>query len=126
MYLRSSAPVLLLLLSLCLLGSALEVKGQEWGYLREALKASDLLSWMDNQPQLERNKTGVLITTLLRAVHCAERTGTSQDICDKVSSTLLFSLYDAELLHPACYQLIIDSTAVCTFHEMCLLWLECE
>ncbi|KAF0027994.1 hypothetical protein F2P81_019081 [Scophthalmus maximus] len=37
---------------------------------------------MDNETQLQKNKTGVLITSLLQAVHCAERTGTSQEICE--------------------------------------------
>ncbi|XP_040921962.1 zinc transporter ZIP12-like isoform X5 [Toxotes jaculatrix] len=83
MHFRSSAPLLLLLLPLCLLGRVLEVRGQEWGYLQEALKALDLPLSMDDEPQLQKNKTGVLITTLLQAVHCAERTGSSQDICDK-------------------------------------------
>ncbi|XP_023275767.1 zinc transporter ZIP12 [Seriola lalandi dorsalis] len=83
MHFRSSAPFLLLLLPLCLLGRVLEVKGQEWGYLQEALKALDLPLGMEDQPQLQKNKTDVLITTLLQVMHCADRTGTSQDICDK-------------------------------------------
>lgn len=92
MHFRSSAPTLLLLLLLCLL----EVKGQERGYLQEALRALDLPLGTDGEPQLQKNHTGFLITKLLRAVHCAERTGTSQDICDKVSPTpvLMLSLHD--------------------------------
>lgn len=86
MHFRSSAStllLLLLLLSLCLLGRVLEVKGQEREYLQEALRALDL-PLGTNEPQLQKNHTGILITKLLRAVHCAERTGTSQDVCDKV------------------------------------------
>ncbi|XP_070784530.1 zinc transporter ZIP12-like isoform X2 [Enoplosus armatus] len=83
MHFRSSAPTLLLLLRLCLLGRVLEVKGQERGYLREALRALDLPLGTDDEPQLQKNDTGVLINKLLQAVHCAERTGTSQDVCDK-------------------------------------------
>uniref|UniRef100_A0A4W6CAL9 Uncharacterized protein n=1 Tax=Lates calcarifer TaxID=8187 RepID=A0A4W6CAL9_LATCA len=83
MHFRNSAPLLLLLLPFCLLGKVLEVRGQEWGYLQEALKALGLPPGLDDQPQLQKNKTDVLITTLLQAVHCAEQTGTSQDICDK-------------------------------------------
>ncbi|XP_029385324.1 zinc transporter ZIP12-like isoform X1 [Echeneis naucrates] len=83
MHFRNSESFLLFLLPLCLLGGFLEVNGQEWGYLQEALKALDLAPGMENEPQLQKNKTDVLISTLLQAVHCAERTGTSQDMCDK-------------------------------------------
>ncbi|XP_076617704.1 zinc transporter ZIP12-like [Chaetodon auriga] len=83
MHFRSSAPTLLLLLCLCLLARVLEVKGQEPGYLQEALRALDLPLGTNGQPQLQKNHTGILITKLLQAVHCAERTGTSQDVCDK-------------------------------------------
>ncbi|XP_051267184.1 zinc transporter ZIP12-like isoform X1 [Dicentrarchus labrax] len=79
---RSTAPALLLLL-LCLLGRVQEVKGQEQEYLQEALRALDLPLGTDNEPQLQKNHTGILIATLLRAVHCAERLGTSQDACDR-------------------------------------------
>ncbi|XP_041817750.1 zinc transporter ZIP12-like isoform X2 [Chelmon rostratus] len=85
MHFRSSAPtlLLLLLLHLCLLGRVLEVKGQEPGFLQEALRALDLPLGTDDAPQLQKNHTGILINKLLQAVHCAERIGTSQDICDK-------------------------------------------
>ncbi|XP_062235009.1 zinc transporter ZIP12-like [Platichthys flesus] len=83
MHFRSGPPLLLLLLPLCLLGSVVEVKGQEWGYLQEALEALGLPQGTDDRPQLQRNKTGVLISMLLQAVHCAEQTGTSQDNCDE-------------------------------------------
>lgn len=93
MHLRSSAPTLLLLLPLCLLGRVLEVKGQEQGYMQEALTALDLPLDTDNKPQLQKNHTGILISKLLQAVHCAERTGISQDVCDKVRPILLMFSY---------------------------------
>ncbi|KAM9337346.1 zinc transporter ZIP12-like [Symphorus nematophorus] len=83
MHFRSSAPSFLLLLRLCLLGRWVEVRGQERGYLQEALRALDLPQGTDDEPQLQKNHTSILIARLLQAVHCAERTGTSQDICDK-------------------------------------------
>ncbi|XP_042255602.1 zinc transporter ZIP12-like [Thunnus maccoyii] len=83
MHFRSSAPLLLLLLLLCLLGSVLEVKGQEWGHLQEAQRALNLPLSTDDEPRFQKNHTGILITTLLRAVHCAEQTGNTQDVCDK-------------------------------------------
>uniref|UniRef100_A0A8D3AJT2 Zinc transporter ZIP12 n=1 Tax=Scophthalmus maximus TaxID=52904 RepID=A0A8D3AJT2_SCOMX len=82
MHFRSSPTLMLFLPPLCLLGTVVKVTGQEWGYLHEALKALDLPLGMDNETQLQKNKTGVLITSLLQAVHCAERTGTSQEICE--------------------------------------------
>lgn len=78
-----SGPTLLLLL---LLGQ-LEVRGQERGSLQEALGALNLPLATDEKPQLQKNHTGVLIAELLREVHCAERTGTSQDVCDKCLSS---------------------------------------
>ncbi|XP_060949749.1 zinc transporter ZIP12-like isoform X2 [Limanda limanda] len=96
MHFRSGPPLLLLLLPLCLLGSVVEVKGQEWGHLQEALKALGLPPGTDDGPQLQRNQTGVLISTLLQAVHCAEQTGTSQDNCDEclISDVALSALED--------------------------------
>nr|XP_020442105.1 zinc transporter ZIP12 [Monopterus albus]XP_020442106.1 zinc transporter ZIP12 [Monopterus albus] len=76
---RSSDPILLLFL--CLLGTALDGKQQERGYLQEALRTLDVPLGREEEPQLQKNYTGVLITTLLQAVHCAE--WTSQDNCDK-------------------------------------------
>ncbi|XP_056869641.1 zinc transporter ZIP12-like isoform X1 [Takifugu flavidus] len=78
MHLRSSASIVLLLL-LCLL----KVNAQEGGYLQRALVALDLPLENDPEPRLLKNYTGVLITKVLQAVHCAQRTGTSQDICDQ-------------------------------------------
>ncbi|KAM6908553.1 zinc transporter ZIP12 isoform 1-T1 [Lycodopsis pacificus] len=80
MHFRGSAPTLLLLL---LLLCQPEVRGQEPGYLQEALGALDLPPGTDEKPQLQKNHTGILITKLLQDVHCAERTGTSQDVCGK-------------------------------------------
>ncbi|KAF3703689.1 Zinc transporter ZIP12 Solute carrier family 39 member 12 Zrt- and Irt-like protein 12 [Channa argus] len=76
-----SAPLLLMLI--CVLGTVLEARGQEKGYLQEALRALNLPLGAEEEPQLQKNHIGVLITTLLTAVHCAEQTGTSQDICEK-------------------------------------------
>lgn len=75
---RSSAPLLLLLLC------SLEVNAQEGGYLQRALAALDLPSETDPEPRLLKNYTGVLIARTLQAVHCAQRTGTSQDDCEQV------------------------------------------
>lgn len=82
MHFRSSASTLLLL---CLLGRELEVNGQKWGYMQDALTALELPLDTNKEPQLQKNHTDILISKLLQAVHCAERIGTSQDICDKVS-----------------------------------------
>lgn len=88
MHFRSGAPtLLLLLLPLCLLERGLEVKGKEWGNVRGALTALDLPLDNNKEPQLQKNYTGVLISRLLQAVHCAEQTGTSQDACEKVRPT---------------------------------------
>ncbi|KAM7390314.1 hypothetical protein PAMA_008473 [Pampus argenteus] len=83
MHFRSSASLFLPLLLLCVLGSILEVKGHERGHLQEALRALDLPLGTDEEPRFQKNHIGILITTLLRAVHCAEQTGNSQDVCDK-------------------------------------------
>lgn len=76
MHLWSSAPFLLLL---CLL----EAKGHKLGYMQQALMALKL-PLETEEPQLQKNHTGILIAKILQVVHCAERTGTSQDNCDKV------------------------------------------
>lgn len=82
MHLRSAASILLLLLCL------LKVNAQEGGYLQRALVALDLPLETDPEPRLLKNDTSVLITKILQAVHCAQRTGTSQDICDQVRPVL--------------------------------------
>lgn len=89
MHLGGSAPTLLLLLLLLLLslGGVLEVGAVERSSMREALAALDLPLEEDKEPQLERNRTAVLISSLLRAVHCAEQTeAMSQDACEEVKA----------------------------------------
>lgn len=90
MHFRSSAHLSLLLLLLCLLGNILEVKGQERGHLQDVQRALDLPLGTDNEPRFQKNHTGILITTLLRTVHCAEQTGNTQDVCDKVRPSPVF------------------------------------
>ncbi|XP_072234636.1 zinc transporter ZIP12-like isoform X2 [Leuresthes tenuis] len=80
---RSTAPCLLLLLHLCLLGRALEGKSPNQGYLPDAVRALDLPLGSTSEPQLQKNRISVLIAKLLRHVHCAERTGVTQDMCEK-------------------------------------------
>ncbi|XP_029135837.1 zinc transporter ZIP12 isoform X1 [Labrus bergylta] len=87
MHFRGRCPTLLLLLPLWLLENVHEVAGQERGYMQEALRALNLPLGADDKPQLLRNHTSILITELLRAVNCAEQTGTSQDFCDKCLTT---------------------------------------
>lgn len=82
MHLGCSAPTLLLLP--LLLGGVLEVGAAERSSLQEALAALDLPMEEDKEPQLQRNHTAVLISRLLRAVHCVEQTATSQDACEEV------------------------------------------
>lgn len=98
MHLRSSASILLLLL-LCLL----KVNAQEGGYLQRALVALDLPLETDPEPRLLKNNTGVLITKVLQAVHCAQRTGTSQDICDQVRPELFITKERTNLISPSAY-----------------------
>lgn len=105
MHLRGSASTLLLLLPLCLQWRVLEVRGQEGEYMQEALTAMNLPLDTNNKPQFPKNHTGILISKLLQAVQCAEQTGTSQDICDKVRPTLsMFSF--------SYYYNVINSAAV--------------
>lgn len=88
MHLRGSAPTLLLLL---LLGRVPEVAAAERGSMREALAALDLPLEEDKDPQLQRNCTAVLISSLLQAVHCAEQTASSQDACEEVKAIEQYS-----------------------------------
>ncbi|XP_041824859.1 zinc transporter ZIP12-like [Melanotaenia boesemani] len=95
MYFRSTAPCLLPLLHFCLLGRVLGGKRQSQGYLPETLRALDLPLGSDDEPQLQKNKTGVLITKLLWAVQCTERTGISQDMCEKcLTPDVVFSVLE--------------------------------
>lgn len=94
MHLRSSAPILLLLLCL------LRANAEEGGYLQRALMALELPLETDPESQLLKNYTGVLITKVLQAVHCAQRTGTSQDICDQVRPVLLILKKKQKLFQP--------------------------
>ncbi|XP_071026853.1 zinc transporter ZIP12-like [Oncorhynchus clarkii lewisi] len=65
--------------NLCLLGRIVEgqaqEQSQEGGYLQ-----TDKI----NLPQLQRNQTRVLLSTILHAVHCEEWTGGSQELCDRL------------------------------------------
>ncbi|KAM9332271.1 zinc transporter ZIP12-like [Pholidichthys leucotaenia] len=85
----------LLLLYFGNLGWVLEVKGKELGYLPEALRALGLPLRMDDEPRLQKNRTSDLIATLLQAVRCTERTGTSQEMCEKcLTPDVVFSVLD--------------------------------
>ena len=87
MWFRSNA-LPLMLLHFGLLGMAPGVKGQEEvGYLQPALRA---LGFPDAQPRLYKNQTSALLSVILKAVRCPERTGTTQELCDKVSNRTLF------------------------------------
>ncbi|XP_074549792.1 zinc transporter ZIP12-like [Halichoeres trimaculatus] len=92
MHFRGSGPTLLLLLHLCLLGNVL---GKDQGYMQEALKALKLPPGTNDEPQLLKNHTSILISKLLQAVHCAEQIGTSQDVCDKcLTADIALSVLD--------------------------------
>ncbi|XP_007555722.1 zinc transporter ZIP12 [Poecilia formosa] len=79
----SSAPCLVLLLHLCELGRVTGGKARDWHYLPETLRTLGLPLGSDEKPTLQKNRTGLLITKLLQDVHCAERTGFTQDMCEK-------------------------------------------
>uniref|UniRef100_A0A3B3XW31 Zinc transporter ZIP12 n=1 Tax=Poecilia mexicana TaxID=48701 RepID=A0A3B3XW31_9TELE len=79
----SSAPCLVLLLHLCELGRVTGGKAQDWHYLPETLRTLGLPLGSNEKPTLQKNRTGLLITKLLQDVHCAERTGFTQDMCEK-------------------------------------------
>lgn len=84
MRLGGHAVPMLLLLNLGLLGMVVEVQGQEGGYLQEALQVLAPPLGTQSQVQLQRNQTGLLLSTLLHVVRCAERIGGSQELCDRV------------------------------------------
>ncbi|KAM6977637.1 zinc transporter ZIP12-like [Aplochiton taeniatus] len=109
MWLRARVvPVALLLLQLCLR----EGQGQEGGYLQEALEALVLPPGAEAAPQLHRNYTGVLLSTLFQAVHCAEQIGGSQDLCERclTSDRVLSVLED----HGKAYLSEKDYQQICT------------
>lgn len=87
------------------------MKGQERGYLQEALRALDLPLGKDDEPQLQKNYTGVLITKLLQAVNCEGQIGTSQDICNKVKPTPVLML--SVTLQPFAKYLLFVSSHSC-------------
>lgn len=109
MHLRGSAPALLLLLLLPL-GRFLEVEAAERSFMQEALAALDLPMVEDKEPQLQRNHTAVLISSLLRAVHCAEQTSTSQDACEKVKAVEQRWSLSWTLSPPACFCLSLANS----------------
>ncbi|XP_008306512.1 zinc transporter ZIP12 isoform X1 [Cynoglossus semilaevis] len=80
---RGCQTLLLFLMPLLLMGRLLEGRGQEWGYLQEALKALDPSLGTEDSSQLQKDKTGLLIAKLLNTVHCSERPGASEDMCEK-------------------------------------------
>ncbi|KAL1006842.1 hypothetical protein UPYG_G00077890 [Umbra pygmaea] len=80
-----------LLLHLCLVGRFMNIQTQEQshereGFLQDAIRALPVGS----QTQLQRDQTGVLLSTVLQAVHCAERIGGLQELCDKCLTPDLF------------------------------------
>ena len=76
-----------LLLVVCLLGTAPGVKGEERGYLQEALGTLGLSDHVEGPPRLQKAQLGVLSSRALRAVHCGELIGGTQDGCDQVLIT---------------------------------------
>ncbi|KAK5600461.1 hypothetical protein CRENBAI_019717 [Crenichthys baileyi] len=87
MHFRSLAPCLVLLLHLCELGRVTEGKVHDQEYLQLALRTLGLPLESDEKPTLQKNRIGLLITKLLHDVHCAERTGITQDMCEKCLTT---------------------------------------
>uniref|UniRef100_A0A1A8J0Y5 Zinc transporter ZIP12 n=2 Tax=Nothobranchius kuhntae TaxID=321403 RepID=A0A1A8J0Y5_NOTKU len=97
MHFRSTAPCLVLLLHLCML----EGEAQDQEYLQEALRTLDLSLGRADKLGLQRNQTGLLINKLLRDVHCAERTGMTQNMCKKclTPDTVLSGLEDDDKIY---------------------------
>ena len=69
--------------NLCLLGRIVEGQAQE-----QSQEGADKM----NLPQLQRNQTRVLLSTILHAVHCEEWTGGSQELCDRVRPGIFLDL----------------------------------
>ncbi|XP_037549867.1 zinc transporter ZIP12-like [Nematolebias whitei] len=110
MHFRSTAPCLVLLLHLFVLERVLESNAQDQDYLQEALRTLNLTLGSDDKFRLQKNRTSDLITKLLRDVHCAERTGMTQKMCEKclTPSIVLSVLEDGDsiYLNEADYQRI--------------------
>ncbi|XP_054621836.1 zinc transporter ZIP12-like isoform X1 [Dunckerocampus dactyliophorus] len=77
-----AAPCFLLLI-ICLLGRVRVDTGQDQDHLQEVLRALDLPLGADEESRLQKTHVSLLLTTLLLAVDCEERTGASQEVCDK-------------------------------------------
>ncbi|KAM4718452.1 zinc transporter ZIP12-like isoform 2-T2 [Anableps anableps] len=96
----SSAPCLVLLFHLCELGRVTEGKVQDQEYLLETLRTLGLSLESDEKPRLQKNRIGLLITKLLQDVHCAERTGITQDMCEKcLTPNLALSVLDNDRIN---------------------------
>ncbi|XP_077410472.1 zinc transporter ZIP12-like [Vanacampus margaritifer] len=67
-----------LLLLMCLLGP---VRAES--DLQDVLKVLDLPFSRDEEPRLQKNHVGILVSAVLLAVNCPERTGASLEVCDK-------------------------------------------
>ncbi|XP_061660902.1 zinc transporter ZIP12-like isoform X2 [Syngnathoides biaculeatus] len=74
---RFTVPHFLLLLT-CLPG-----RDQAESNLKEVLRVLDLPFSPDEEAHLQKNHIGVLISAILVAVNCPEKTGGSQEVCDK-------------------------------------------
>ncbi|XP_061521723.1 zinc transporter ZIP12-like isoform X2 [Phycodurus eques] len=74
---RFTVPHVLLLL-MCLLGRV-----QAESNLKEVLRVLDLPFDPDEEAHLQKNHIGVLVSAILLAVNCPEKTGASQEVCDK-------------------------------------------
>nr|XP_057915906.1 zinc transporter ZIP12-like isoform X2 [Doryrhamphus excisus] len=82
MWFGRAAPSSLLLI-ICLLGTVRVDTGQDQDHLQEVLRALDLPLAADEESRLPKTQISFLLATLLLAVDCQERTGASQDVCDK-------------------------------------------
>lgn len=87
MHFRSTAPWLVLLLHLFVLERVLDSKAQDQDYFQEALRTLNRPLGSDDKSRLQKNRTSDLIAKLLQNVHCAEKTGMTQNLCEKVRST---------------------------------------
>ncbi|XP_061121812.1 zinc transporter ZIP12-like isoform X3 [Syngnathus typhle] len=67
-----------LLLLMCLPG---RVRAES--YLQDVLRVLDLPLSQDEETRLQKNHVGILVSAILLAVDCPERTGASLDVCDK-------------------------------------------